>query len=88
MSRRDYPRVEAKPQPRWKQLAASGKTGPTCSAIDCKHPATHRVDIEVSWFRGEDEVGRACDMHINDAHALLEGIHAKPAHSITARDAS
>ena len=53
-------RVENKPKSR----------GVFCKA--CGEPATCKVHIEVSWFRGEDEVYWSCDNHKNDVKAFFK----------------
>lgn len=30
----------------------------------CDKPATHIVDVQVSWFRGEDECYHVCSYHV------------------------
>lgn len=45
---------------------------PRCAA--CGQEADDRVDVEVSWFRGEDETKNACSAHKGDADALLRGM--------------
>lgn len=71
MSGRAYPRIgRTSLQRKWEKLPPKG--APTCSA--CSQPARFRVDVEVNWFRGDDESGRACNEHKNDALALLAGI--------------
>ncbi|WP_312463418.1 hypothetical protein [Comamonas sp.] len=53
------------------------KGAPQCVAPGCGCKATHRVDVEVNCFRGDDEVGNACPLHKNDAAAVLQGIEAR-----------
>lgn len=53
------------------------KGAPQCVAPGCACKATHRVDVEVNYFRGDDEVGNACPLHKNDAAAVLQGIEAR-----------
>ena len=55
------------------------KAAPECAAIGCECKATHRVEIEINWFRGDDEVTNACDTHRKDAGALLRGLDARAA---------
>lgn len=62
-----YPRiVRVDPKPR--------SQGVQCSV--CGEPAQFKSHIEVSWFRGEDEVRWSCDKHKRDAEShgtALEG---------------
>lgn len=62
------------------------KAAPACTAFSCECKATHKVDIEVNWFRGDDEVANACPQHKNDAAALLQGIEAKRAAVVETKD--
>ena len=39
--------------------------------VACGDIGKYRVHIEISWFRGEDEVLWACKDHKNDADLLL-----------------
>lgn len=55
------------------------KGAPKCIAFGCDFRATHRVDVEVNWFRGDDEVGNACQQHKDDAEAVLNGIELNKA---------
>lgn len=72
MSADKYPRIgSARQRPNWKQ---NPKTAPVCIAAGCSNRATHRIDVEVNWFRGDDEVGNACELHRGDASAVLHGI--------------
>lgn len=62
-----YPRVSiAARRAKWIENPTSA---PKCDV--CGEPATHRVCVEVNWFRGDDEVCNACDAHKNDAAALV-----------------
>lgn len=46
-------------------------TIPPCRA--CGAPATHRVWVEVNWFRGDDEGPfNACKLHKESAAELLD----------------
>lgn len=57
-----YPRiVRVDPKPR--------SQGVVCKA--CGEPARFKSHVEVSWFRGEDEVVWSCAAHNRDARALL-----------------
>jgi len=38
-----------------------GPNPPPCEV--CGAPASHKVDIQVSWFRGDDEVMVLCSEH-------------------------
>lgn len=70
MTKKQYPHAESSAQPRWKVLADAGK-GPPCRFPGCTQHATHRVEIEVNWFRGDDERSQACAAHKNCAVELL-----------------
>lgn len=92
MSHRDYPRIgstralgnDAK-RKAWK---LNPKAAPRCIVAGCTSPATSRVDVEVNWFRGDDEVGQACDVHKRDAYAVLAGIEARRAEQAAKRAAA
>jgi len=72
---RDYPRIGSTRDMRKKwTIQRNGKTHsvnnrPRCAA--CSEEASYRVDIQVNWFRGDDEARTACPAHKNDAAALL-----------------
>ncbi|RST54130.1 hypothetical protein [Variovorax sp. DXTD-1] len=84
MSSKSYPRVgRTSRQQKWDKLPP--KAAPKCSA--CDQPARFRVDVEVNWFRGDDECGRACADHKNDAIALLAGIERHQAEQKALREA-
>lgn len=69
-----YPRIgSARLRDAWKKMP---KTAPKCIVSGCACRATHRVDVEVNWFRGDDEVGNVCDQHKGNAPAVLHGIEA------------
>lgn len=34
-----------------------------CNCIGCEEPAFFHIEIEFSWFRGEDGVYKACGQH-------------------------
>lgn len=76
MSRREYPsigRVQDR-RSKWTYTDRRGRiksqaNRPRCAA--CGAEATHLVDIEVNWFRGDDEQRKSCDEHKRDANALL-----------------
>lgn len=57
MSKRAYPRLGAERQLKNKQ----------CSCCDQK--ALKRIDIQVSWLRGEDDVFNVCETHLKMARA-------------------
>lgn len=75
MSKRDtYPRIgSARLRDAWKKVPIGA---PKCIVSGCAYRATHRVDVEVNYFRGDDEVGNACELHKGDAPAVLQGIEA------------
>ena len=58
------------------------KSAPKCVVAGCECKATHRVDVEVNCFRGDDEVGNACPAHRRDAAAILQGIEANRASTL------
>lgn len=39
--------------------------------IVCGAPTTGKVDIEVNWFRGDDEQVRVCSDHIKEEDAAI-----------------
>lgn len=85
MSSKTYPRVgRTKRQLKWDKLPA--KAAPKCSA--CDQPARFRVEVEVNYFRGDDECGRACAEHKDDALALLDGIERHQAEQKALRAAA
>lgn len=72
-----YPRIGSAKDRRdkWTYLNKRGvvksvSNRPACSA--CGAEATHVVEIQVNWFRGDDEQRKACMQHKDDAHALLK----------------
>lgn len=68
MSGGKYPRIgRAEFERRWSKLPQD--KGPRCYL--CGGKATHHVHVEVSYFRGDDEVFKACANHTKDARALL-----------------
>jgi|GEM_PF-861066 len=70
-----YPAIgNARARNAWRK---NPKGAPQCVAPGCGCKATHRVDVEVNCFRGDDEVGNACPLHKNDAAAVLQGIEAR-----------
>jgi hypothetical protein len=52
MSRREYPRIGS-------DRAVKGKKQCHC----CREIAARKVDIQVNWFRGDDEVLQLCELH-------------------------
>jgi hypothetical protein len=62
MSKRTYPRVghERKLRPTQR---------PMCGAKICANVATLRFDIQVSWFRGDDECVNLCAEHAKQVRA-------------------
>jgi hypothetical protein len=85
MSGRTYPRVgRTSRQLKWDKLPA--KSAPKCSV--CDQPARYRVEVEVNYFRGDDECGRACAAHKDDAPALLAGIARHQAEQKARREAA
>lgn len=65
---RSYPRIGAAYKNKKWEALGPGK-GPVCDACGAK--ALFRVDVEVGWFRGDDESRKACAQHKEDALALL-----------------
>ena len=61
MSNRKYPRIGAiEKRPK--------NTSEKCRV--CNVVAKFRVDVQIDWFRGNDLVEWACDVHKNDAERL------------------
>ncbi len=92
MSRRDYPSIGStralgndRKRAAW---AKNPKSAPRCIVAGCSCPATHRIDVEVNWFRGDDEVGQACAAHKADVAAILAGIEARRTEQQARRDAA
>lgn len=75
MSSRRYPRVvDAAFQFKWRdQRAKAGKKFVEHHlCVVCGAPATHKVFVQVNWFRGDDEGPfKACADHKQDGYALL-----------------
>jgi hypothetical protein len=66
---REYPRSTATKERAWAKLPEH--EGPRCTI--CGRKALFKVVVEVSWFRGDDEVFKACDEHrSHHAQALLD----------------
>lgn len=58
-------------------------TAPFCIAPGCTARATYRPEIEVNWFRGDDETsGPACKAHSADPVKLLEWTAAREAEKL------
>lgn len=72
---RQYPRfggILKRPNPK-----AGPKDGKPC--VVCGKMTTGKCEIQVSWFRGDDEIAYACSDHISDANAVLAGyLNPKP----------
>ena len=76
MSAREYPRI-GRTQDRRAKWTYTDRRGciksqsnrPRCAA--CGAEATHKVDVEVNWFRGDDEQVNSCLAHKDDANALI-----------------
>lgn len=91
MSGRKYPRIGHARDMRKKWTKLDKRTravvpvnnAPRC--VVCGQPATHMVDVEVNWFRGDDEVRKACADHKDDAAALIAPPAVAP---IDAREAA
>lgn len=68
---REYPRIgSAGFRKSWQKTPTNA---PFCIAPGCDCRATHRPEIEVNWFRGDDEKGGpVCKAHGTDAVKLLE----------------
>lgn len=68
-----YPRADAQHKPRWFKKPSSQML---CCV--CNQPATHRVFVQVNWFRGDDEGPfKACKAHKEEAQALLDSRSGK-----------
>lgn len=63
MSNKRYPRVG-------RVLKKSKNTSAKCR---CGVIAKHRTEIQVNWFRGDDELYWACDEHKNNCEFLMSG---------------
>lgn len=74
MSRREYPYIGAD------RLSKKG-----CCSL-CMNPTMRRVDIQVSWFRGEDEVFNLCNQHY-EYIGLMKANAAVFGELLAARDA-
>lgn len=76
MSKRQYPRLgSSKHMKAWQNMPERAR--PRCEVVGCGCAATHKVEIEVSWFRGDDVVAKACGNHINSFIELMDGIVAQ-----------
>jgi hypothetical protein len=71
MAKREYPRIGTCAKKKAWAALPEGK-GPKCQAAGCTSTAHYRVDVEVNWFRGDDESRRACEAHKDDPYALLQ----------------
>ena len=69
MSNRTYPRVGSQRKHKPQRGQKRPLRTPPCAV--CSAPSTYRVEVEVNWFRGDDETVNACDAHKNDAPALM-----------------
>lgn len=78
---RDYPRVvDTRFQFKWRdQRAKAGKKFVEHHlCVACDKPATHKVFVQVDWFRGNDEGPfKACQDHKQDGAALLATMNPK-----------
>jgi len=76
---RVYPRIDdAAPKPQWERARIKNpkNIGPVCCVFQA--PATHRVFVEVSIFRGDDEGPfNTCKDHRRDADSVLASRQAK-----------
>lgn len=73
MSARQYPRIGGSRQRKgW--VSQPANQGPRCDVQGCDEKALFEVDIQVSWFRGDDECRRSCSTHRGDVDALLAGV--------------
>lgn len=72
MSRRQYPFYAGRRKTYKPPLQAK------CEV--CEQPATHRVEFQYSWFRGDDEETRVCDscgeLAKRDAFLFHDKLHA------------
>ena len=67
---KSYPAIGVKKKPK----NSGGLPCIICGAI-----TTGKVDIEMSWFRGDDEQIRACEAHQKDDKSLLDAyMNRKP----------
>lgn len=78
MSSRTYPRLGRCRDMRKKWTLQAGKrkgqsvnNRPRCAG--CGAEAEFIVDVEVNWFRGDDEAVKACGQCRGDANKLLAG---------------
>jgi hypothetical protein len=85
MSNRKYPRIggqrKIKPQKGQKKQLKT----PVC--IACINPSTHRVELQVNWFRGDDETVNACDKCKDDPVVLLIAFDARESAKATGETA-
>jgi len=85
MSARTYPRIGAVSNRAGYTKAKKLKPS-TCHA--CGAQAIYRIDIQVNWFRGDDEVVSSCEAHKNDIAALLDGLERVRAEQAAKRQAA
>lgn len=87
MSRnREYPREGSTRQSKvWLQHP---KNAPRCAVAGCDAAATHRVEIEVNWFRGDDATCRACPAHKGSLTELVAGYDRREAEAEARRTAA
>jgi len=60
MSKRKYPYIYRRSKLSDKHKP---KTPPGQQCSKCLAPATYRCEIQVNWFRGDDEYEYRCDAH-------------------------
>jgi hypothetical protein len=84
MSRKSYPQLGRSSQV--KGWINNPKGAPKCDVIECEAAATRRVEIEVNWFRGDDECCRACEAHKAAVPELLAGFDKREAEKEIARE--
>ncbi len=75
MARRAYPRIaDTGFRKGWQK---EPKAAPFCCVPSCGLRATHQPDIQVNWFRGDDEgAGPCCKAHSTDVEVLLQATAA------------
>lgn len=68
---KNYPEIgRSGHNPKWFKLPQSA---PCCMAPGCTARATYRPEVEVNYFRGDDELcGPVCKEHSKDPVKLLE----------------
>lgn len=87
MSRGDYPKIGGardmrekwhtvkripRPGSRWPrvEITINEKTKNRC--VVCGGPATHMTEVEVNWFRGDDESVKTCAEHRQDITGIVQ----------------